>query len=150
MSEPARSILRDYLADVVGRYHGRMLTAAELDAVVSEFPADDLTTPRGVLWIARQDDRPVGCVGLLLSEDRVGVITRLFVRQDCRRLGIARQLMSELEQHSRASGLTMLRLDTRSDLTEARSLYVRSGFTEVNAFNNGPYAEHWFERPLNE
>lgn len=57
--------------------------------------------------------------------------------------------MAELEQHSRARGLTTLRLDTRSDLTEARNLYARIGFTEIDAFNSSPYAEHWFERSLN-
>jgi GNAT superfamily N-acetyltransferase len=147
-SEPARSILRDYLADVIGRYHGRALTVAELDAAVRGYPAEDLAAPGGVFWIARHGDRPVGCVGLIL-EDQCGVVTRLFVRPDCRRLGIARRLMGELEDHGRASGLKLLRLDTRSDLIEARTLYVQLGFTETDAFNDGPYAEHWFERPLN-
>ena len=146
-SEPARSMLRDYLADVVGRYHGRALTVAELDAAVRGYPAEDLAGPGGVCWIARQGDQPLGCVGLILG-GQCGVVTRLFVRPDYRRLGIARRLMAELEGHGRASGLTLLRLDTRSDLTEARNLYVQLGFRETDAFNDGPYAEHWFERPL--
>ena len=143
----AQDILRDYLADVVGRYHGRALTATELDTAVREFPAEDLAAPRGVFWIARQGDRPVGCAGLLFG-GKVGVVTRLFVRPECRRLGIARQLMTELEDHARASGLELLRLDTRGDLIEARALYADLGFIETDAFNDGPYAEHWFERSL--
>jgi hypothetical protein len=43
----------------------------------------------------------------------------------------------------------LLRLDTRSDLIEARTLYAQLGFIETDAFNDDPYAEHWFERPLN-
>jgi GNAT superfamily N-acetyltransferase len=94
-SERARSILRDYLADVVGRYHGRVLTVSELDAAVREYPAEDLAAPGGVFWIARQCDRPVGCVGLML-DGQCGVVTRLFVCPGCRRLGIARRLMADL------------------------------------------------------
>jgi hypothetical protein len=41
-----------------------------------------------------------------------------------------------------------LRLDTRSDLTEARRLYARHGYREVPAFSQGPYADHWFEKTL--
>lgn len=42
----------------------------------------------------------------------------------------------------------MLRLDTRSDLVEARALYVRHGFAEIPAYNDNPYAQHWYEKPL--
>jgi hypothetical protein len=41
-----------------------------------------------------------------------------------------------------------MRLDTRGDLTEARALYARLGYDEVEPFNDGPYAEHWFEKAL--
>ena len=45
-------------------------------------------------------------------------------------------------------GVVTLRLDTRSDLTEARRLYARHGYREVPAFSQGPYADHWFEKTL--
>lgn len=41
-----------------------------------------------------------------------------------------------------------MRLDTRGDLTEARALYGRLGYHEVESFNDEPYAEHWFEKAL--
>ncbi len=56
--------------------------------------------------------------------------------------------MSELERHARARDLTLLRLDTRADLVEARALYAALGYEEVPAFNTGPYAEHWFTKSL--
>jgi len=55
------------------------LTTAELEAAVNAFAADALAAPHGVLWIALEDDHAVGCVGLLLREDRTGIVTRLFV-----------------------------------------------------------------------
>jgi hypothetical protein len=41
--------------------------------------------------------------------------------------------------------LMRLRLDTRQDLVEARVLYARHGFREVEPFNTGRYADHWLE-----
>jgi hypothetical protein len=39
-------------------------------------------------------------------------------------------------------------LDTRLDLVEARSLYVRHGYAEIPAYNQGPYAEIWYGKDL--
>ena len=33
-----------------------------------------------------------------------------------------------------------------ADLVEARRLYARQGYSEIPAYNSGPYAEHWFEK----
>ena len=44
--------------------------------------------------------------------------------------------------------MALLRLDTRSDLVEARGLYAALGYQEVPAFDGGPYAEHWFTKTL--
>jgi hypothetical protein len=40
-----------------------------------------------------------------------------------------------------------LRLDTRSELVEARRLYARHGYQEVAPFNDG-WADRWYEKPL--
>ena len=53
-----------------------------------------------------------------------------------------------LQAVARRLDVRTLRLDTRHDLVEARSLYVALGYLEVPAFNAGPYAEHWFAKPL--
>ena len=45
-------------------------------------------------------------------------------------------------------GLTILRLDTNSALTEAQVLYRKEGYREVERFNDNPYAHHWFEKRL--
>lgn len=55
------------------------------------------------------------------------------------------RLMEALEAISRNRGLNTLRLDTRTDLVEARRLYARLGYREVTPFNDGAYAEHSFE-----
>ncbi|PWU62123.1 GNAT family N-acetyltransferase, partial [Micromonospora globispora] len=53
-----------------------------------------------------------------------------------------------VEEQARAAGADRIRLDTRADLVEARALYARHGYVEIPAFNDGQYAEHWFEKTL--
>ncbi|MDQ6840694.1 MAG: GNAT family N-acetyltransferase, partial [Actinomycetota bacterium] len=77
-----------------------------------------------------------------------GHVTRLFVVRSARRRGFGRQLLEEVEAAAANRGFTRLELDTRHDLVEARRLYVRFGFEEVPAFNDGPYAEHWYAKWL--
>ena len=47
-----------------------------------------------------------------------------------------------------AGGARAIRLETNKTLTEAMSLYRSAGYREVDAFNDEPYAHHWFEKQL--
>jgi hypothetical protein len=42
----------------------------------------------------------------------------------------------------------VLRLETNRALAEAIALYRAAGYREVAAFNDEPYAHHWFEKSL--
>jgi hypothetical protein len=53
-----------------------------------------------------------------------------------------------LERHARDNGVELLRLETNGALSEAIALYRSSGYVEVPAFNDEPYAHHWFEKRL--
>jgi ribosomal protein S18 acetylase RimI-like enzyme len=53
-----------------------------------------------------------------------------------------------VEQRARADAIASLRLDVRTDLVEARSLYARHGFRESPAFNDSPCAGHWLRKAL--
>jgi ribosomal protein S18 acetylase RimI-like enzyme len=70
------------------------------------------------------------------------------VAPDARGLGIAQRVLDALEAHAVAMGLHTLRLDTNSSLVEARALYDRNGYIEIPAYNDNPYAHHWFEKRL--
>lgn len=141
-------ILHAYLNDVVSRYHGRPATEHEMTVALREFPSDDLMEPDGMFLMARVNGRPSGCVGLHLLPDGVGKVTRLFVVNAARGTGLGLRLMQTLELTARDRVLNVLRLDTRTDLIEARRLYARLGYREVAPFNDGQYAEHWFEKTL--
>ena len=45
-------------------------------------------------------------------------------------------------------GTRTLRLETNKSLAEAIRLYRSAGYVEVAAFNDEPYAHHWFEKQI--
>ena len=47
-----------------------------------------------------------------------------------------------------AHGDRSVRLETNAALTEAITLYRSEGYVEVPAFNEEPFAHHWFEKML--
>jgi ribosomal protein S18 acetylase RimI-like enzyme len=72
----------------------------------------------------------------------------MWVATSARGLGVGRRILSELERHARQRGARVARLETNRTLSEAISLYRSAGYTEVDAFNDEPYAHHWFEKPI--
>ena len=72
----------------------------------------------------------------------------MYVRPEHRGAGGGAALIAAIEAFASGGGATRIRLDTRSDLVEARALYARHGYREIAAFSSGPYAQHWFEKSL--
>jgi DNA-binding MarR family transcriptional regulator/GNAT superfamily N-acetyltransferase len=111
-------------------------------------PADsgDLRPPRGTFLVARLDGRPVGCGAVKSIEPGVGSIKRMWVSREVRGVGVGRRLLLALEKEAAVLGMGLLRLETNRSLHEAQALYRRNGYREVAAFNDDPYADHWFEK----
>jgi len=104
--------------------------------------------PAGALMIARLKARPVGCGALKFHGRKPAELKRMWVSPDVRGLGVGRRLLGELERFAAGSGVKVVRLETNRTLKEAIQLYRTSGYREVPAFNDEPYAHHWFEKRL--
>jgi ribosomal protein S18 acetylase RimI-like enzyme len=72
----------------------------------------------------------------------------MWVSEELRGLGVGRRMLETIEVQAREAGVRTLRLETNLSLTEAQALYLRSGFREVEPFNEEPYAHVWFEKSL--
>ncbi|MFB9903546.1 GNAT family N-acetyltransferase [Allokutzneria oryzae] len=140
----AALLIERYFFDIIGRYHGRPATHDEVHGHMKVEPSDDLP----LFVVAYADGVPSGCVGMRLLTPEVGELTRMFVEPEVRGNGVGAMLIAEVERHARLLGVTAIRLDTRSDLVEARGLYAKLGYAEVPAYNDSMYAEHWFEKHL--
>ena len=110
--------------------------------------AEELNPPAGVFLIARLGTRPVGCGALKVGAKGIGEIKRMWVAPDLRGCGIGCLILDSLEAYAKDQKLKTLRLETNHTLKEARGLYRTAGFAEVKAFNEEPYAHHWFEKNL--
>ncbi|MFE9483276.1 GNAT family N-acetyltransferase [Streptomyces spororaveus] len=144
----ATALRRAYYAEVAGRYWERQVTEAEIDQGLLDFPDDGLVPPTGQFVVGRLDGEPLACGGIRLLAPRTAELTRVYVDRRARGTGGGAALLKVLEAEARALGAERVRLDTRSDLVEARALYARQGYAEIPAYNSGPYAQHWFEKRL--
>lgn len=139
----ARRCIRRYFAELDARFDTGFDPASSIAV-----DAEELTEPAGLLLLARLRDEPVGCGGLKLHGTGPAEIKRMWVAPSARGLGLGRRILDELEQAARRRGVTILRLETNRTLREAISLYRSADYLEVAAFNNEPYAHHWFEKRL--
>lgn len=143
-SPDAVAVIRDYLADIIARYHGRPATPQEVDLAISEDPTDDLA----VFFTGGRGPVVEGCAGYRFVNPGTAELKRVYVRPEARGTGGGVALLTAVEESAVSFGATSIRLDTRADLVEARALYTRHGYREVAPFNHDRYAEHWFEKRL--
>ena len=109
--------------------------------------AEAYRPPSGLFLLARSGGRVVGCGCYKTPEPGIAEIKRLWVDPAARGRGIASKLMTALEDAARRSGLTALRLDTNSALTEAIALYRKDGWTDIPPFSTYP-GNVWLGKPL--
>ncbi|MEU0965153.1 helix-turn-helix domain-containing GNAT family N-acetyltransferase [Streptomyces sp. NPDC005917] len=139
----ARRCLLAYFAELQERFD------TGFDPARSLLPdAGELRPPRGLFLVARLHGEPIGCAGVKLPPGAPAEIKRMWVAPHARRLGLARRFLTELEARAAQHGRDTLRLDTNKALTAAITLYRSFGFQEIPAFNDEPYAHHWFEKRI--
>ena len=139
----ARYCLHEYFSELDRRFH------TGFDPAVSRRAgADEMRAPNGSFLVAGLRDEPVGCGGLKFHGDEPAEIKRMWVAPSARGLGVGRRLLEDLERRAVANGCRALQLDTNGSLVEAIAMYRSAGYREVAAFNDEPYATHWFEKTI--
>lgn len=139
----ARWCIEQYFAELDRRFDGGFDARLSISA-----DAHELTLPAGLLLVARLRGRPAGCGALKLHDRQPAELKRMWVAPELRGVGLGRRLLLELESRAREHGVRVLHLETNGSLSEAIQLYRASGYREVPAFNDEPYAHHWFEKRL--
>jgi len=139
----ARWCFEQYFAELNERFDAGFDPALSISAGASE-----LTPPAGLMLVAYLRQEPVGCGALKFHADAPSELKRMWVAPRIRGLGLGQRLLHELERHAKEAGVATLRLETNRSLTSAIAMYRRSGYQEVPAFNDEPYAHHWFEKEI--
>ena len=97
----------------------------------------DFLPPRGVYLIAYDEsDRPVATGGWRSQErndegysDGDAELKRMYVIEEVRGRGLARRILTALEEDARAAGRLRMVLETGTKQPEAIALYTSSGYT---------------------
>ncbi|RDE10575.1 bifunctional helix-turn-helix transcriptional regulator/GNAT family N-acetyltransferase [Pelagibacterium lacus] len=142
-SDAARHGLARYYVELDRRFDGGFEVGRSADP-----DAMDMIAPRGSFIVVMSDGLPIGCVGLKGTDKGYAEIKRLWIAPSARGLGLARRLMDAAEAAARQLGIATLRLDTNKALTEAIALYRKTGWTEIDRFNDDPYPDFFFEKRL--
>lgn len=110
--------------------------------------------PHMRFFIARLDGEPAGCGGVALF-DSYAEVKRMYTNPAARGRGVAKALLTRIENDARAAGAALLCLETGTRQHEAIGLYLGMGFRPCGSFGtySGMRPEQiaeslFFEKPL--
>ncbi len=110
-----------------------------VDELAAEF-SELISSDRARLFLAYENDVPVGFAQCQLRYDYVegtetspvGYLEGIFVREDHRRKGYARQLLAACEAWARDKGCREFASDCELDNTDSFRFHMSMDFTEAN------------------
>jgi GNAT superfamily N-acetyltransferase len=139
----AAALVSDFFAAIAALYPG-FDPARQPPAPLEAFTA----ARGGVFLVADLEGAPVGCAGLQRLEPATAELRRVFVRDEARGRGVGRALLEEVVTAARALGFERIRLDTGDRLHAARTLFLATGFRDIEDYNGNSYAAYWMELEL--
>jgi putative acetyltransferase len=87
--------------------------------------------PRLRFFTLTVEGEPAGCGAVRELEPGVAELKRMYLRPPYRGRGLSRVLLGALEGEARASGVSVLRLETGPNQVEALALYRSSGYQAI-------------------
>jgi GNAT superfamily N-acetyltransferase len=140
----SQALLAAYFAELATTFPDGFEPAAWVSA-----QPEDLSPPHGLFLVVRDDDgAAIGCAGVTLMDAHRAELKRMWLHPSTRGRGLGAVLLEAVEDAARELGATEGLLDTNGTLEVALSLYRRHGWREVPAYNDNPYATHWFAKTL--
>jgi len=140
----ATAAMTAYFAELDVRFPGGFDASGALGPGASSMGAPD-----GAFVLARGGDGLVaGCGGVQRHDSTTAEIKRMWIAPHARGAGLGKRLLAELERVCRGLGYTQVVLDTNATLTEAIAMYESVGYSSIARYNDNPYAQRWFTKPL--
>lgn len=110
----------------------------------------EVRPPSGAFVVAYLRGEAIGCGAVKHHPGNVSDIKRMWIAESARGLGLGRQLLEHLEGLAREHGSREAHIETSDVLPEAIALYRSAGYIEVPPFNDEPFADRWFTKPLRD
>jgi GNAT superfamily N-acetyltransferase len=99
-----------------------------------EFKPADVEGLGAAFVVSWLDERAVGCGAILPLAPGMCEVKRMFVEPHARRLGVARDILRELERMAREMGYTVVRLETGNRQPGAIRLYEAAGYQHIERY----------------
>jgi ribosomal protein S18 acetylase RimI-like enzyme len=106
------------------------------DDIRKKYPGDSVS-PNGCLLIAMNEGRVCGCIALGRLEATICEVRTLYVRPECRGVGVAKALVEAVLNQARGFGYEAARLDTLGFMESAQGLYRSFGFYGIAPYGHG-------------
>jgi DNA-binding MarR family transcriptional regulator/GNAT superfamily N-acetyltransferase len=145
--DPEHPDARYCLAEYVAELNRRSERGFDPSVGATALP-HEVRPPAGQFFVSYLHGEAIGCGAVKHDADAPTEIKRMWIAPPARGLGLGRRLLERLEASALASGARVARIETSAVLTEALALYRSAGWVEVPAFNDEPFADHWFEKVL--
>jgi DNA-binding MarR family transcriptional regulator/GNAT superfamily N-acetyltransferase len=140
----AQRCLRAYVAELNRRAPDRGFDPTKGSTAAPH----EVSWPNGAFVVVYLRGEPVGCGAVKHHPGDVSDIKRMWIAESARGLGLGRRLLEHLEGLACEHGSKEARLETGDVLGEAIQLYRSAGYREVAPFNDEPFADRWFAKPL--
>jgi len=143
--EKAKELIREYAQSLEFD-----LDFQDFDKEMEDFPGQ-YTLPRGCLYIALDENQPIGCVALRDLGQDICEMKRLYVKPYFRGQKVGKSLADVVIKAARDIGYDYMRLDTIPSMKHANMLYNALGFKQIAPYRFNPIeGATFFELSLKE
>jgi len=138
---------------------GQQLVPAYVDEIRAMYPdwtpdvpprltAHDVEPPKGRWLVAYRGEEPIGCAALKRLDESTAEIKRVYVAPTARGAGVARALLTRLEEIAQTVGYERIRMDTGARQLTSVALFTSIGYEQIPDYNGNPVGAYWFEKRL--
>lgn len=94
--------------------------------------------PKGVILLAIEDSKAVGCVGVRSRVENEAELKRLYVQASHQGKSIGKQLFQTAMSKAKRIGYASIVLDTLPSMRAAKSLYMAYGYKQIPGYYENP------------
>lgn len=90
----------------------------------------------GGFWLAvDEQDNVIGCIGLMIKNNKCGILKKFFIKSEYRGNGISKALYANLTSCAQKLNLKTIILDTPAICTRAHNFYLKMGYRQISREN---------------
>lgn len=120
------------LSILEGEFHHFGIDRPDIHNIPSFYQKND-----GNFWVAFDDEKLVGTIGLIKKGENLGYIKRMAVQAEYRGKGASQELFHTLLDFATSHGYKNLYLATSQNMVAAQKFYEKEGFERVPVLPEG-------------